>query len=83
LLIPSWFADREAGGDRCRRAHIPDEVGLSTKPELALAMAKRTVAAEISIGWIVGDEVYGRSQALRDWPSSRASARSWRSPATT
>jgi DDE superfamily endonuclease/Tetratricopeptide repeat len=67
----SWFEDRQAGGDRCLKAHLPDELRFATKPELALAMAERTLSAGVGIGWIVGDEVYGRSRALRDWAVER------------
>jgi SRSO17 transposase len=67
----SWFEDRQEGGDRCRKAHIPEQLCLVTKPRLALRMAERTLSAGVRVGWIVGDEVYGRSGALREWARER------------
>jgi SRSO17 transposase len=67
----SWFTDRAAGGGRCREARIGEEVEFRTKPQLALAMAERTIDAGVPVGWLGGDEVYGRYAALRDFAHQR------------
>lgn len=57
-----WFADpaRMAAG-------FPKDHAFATKPALALAQAKRALAAGIRPGWATGDEVYGRSRELREF----------------
>lgn len=57
-----WFADP----DRMAKAGFPPEHAFATKPELAIAQAKRALAAGIRPAWAAGDEVYGRSTALRE-----------------
>ena len=62
LYLPkSWIQDRE----RCREASIPEEVKFATKPELAIQLIKRALAAKIPIAWFVGDSIYGSSRKLR------------------
>jgi len=56
-----WFA----GPDRMAAAGFPDDQAFATKPELALAQAKRALVAGIHPAWAAGDEVYGRSGELR------------------
>lgn len=64
LYLPkSWTGDR----DRCRRAHIPDEVPFATKPEQARSMLERAVEAKVPFAWFTGDEAYGQNRALREW----------------
>jgi SRSO17 transposase len=64
LYLPeSWTKDRA----RCREAGIPDEVGFQTKPQLALQMLKQAHAVDGLVPWVLGDEVYGRSEELRQW----------------
>ncbi len=43
----SWTGDR----DRCRRAHIPDEVTFTTKPQQAEAMLERAIDAKVPFAW--------------------------------
>jgi SRSO17 transposase len=57
-----WFADPE----RMAKAGFPPGHAFVTKPELAIAQAKRALAAGIRPDWAAGDEVYGRSRALRE-----------------
>ncbi|WP_322761148.1 IS701 family transposase, partial [Frankia sp. Cr2] len=64
LYLPEkWTDDRE----RCRDAGIPDDVAFATKTELALVMVRRFHEAHPQLGWVAGDEVYGRSPELRTW----------------
>jgi hypothetical protein len=62
LYLPqSWTSDP----DRCAAAGVPDDVEFSTKPQLALRMADRALAAGILPGWIAADEAYGDNPELR------------------
>ncbi len=64
LYLPkSWTDDR----DRCRRAHIGDDVEFATKPEQARSMLERAVGAKVPFAWFTGDEAYGQNRALREW----------------
>jgi SRSO17 transposase len=64
LYLPqSWTADR----DRCRKAHVPDEVEFATKPEQARAMLARAVDAGVPFAWFTADEAYGQNPGLRAW----------------
>jgi SRSO17 transposase len=57
-----WFADPQ----RMAKAGFPPGHAFATKPDLAIAQAKRALAAGIRPAWAAGDEVYGRSRALRE-----------------
>jgi SRSO17 transposase len=57
-----WFADPQ----RMAKAGFPPGHAFATKPELAIAQAKRALAAGIRPAWAAGDEVYGRSSGLRE-----------------
>jgi len=62
LYLPkSWADDQE----RCREAHVPEEVTFATKPELARRMVERALDADLPVVWVVGDTVYGSAQRLR------------------
>lgn len=62
LCLPkTWVEDR----DRCREAGIGDEVEFATKPELAMRMLGRVLDAQVPVGWVTGDEVYGQHSRLR------------------
>ncbi len=64
LYLPMrWIEDRE----RCREAGIPDDVGFATKCELAQKMMERIWHAQIPVGWVVADTVYGGNLDLRTW----------------
>lgn len=58
-----WCADPR----RMAKAGFPPGHAFVTKPGLALAQAKRALAAGICPAWAAGDEVYGRSSGLREW----------------
>lgn len=56
LYIPqSWADDRE----RCKAAHIPDDVGYSPKWRLALDMIESALETGIPSGVVLGDSAYG------------------------
>jgi SRSO17 transposase len=64
LYVPkSWTGDR----DRCRKAHIPDEVQFATKPAQAKSMLERAVEAKVPFAWFTADEAYGQNRELREW----------------
>jgi SRSO17 transposase len=48
-------------GDPVRRAaaHIPDAVAFATKPQIAVAMVERAIAAGVPFAWVAADTVYG------------------------
>ena len=63
LYIPeSWVQDRE----RCRRAHIPDDVDYSPKWCLALNMIENAIATGMPKGVVLADCDYGNKSAFRD-----------------
>jgi SRSO17 transposase len=62
LYLPQdWTKD--AG--RCREAGIPKGVEFQTKPQLALRMLERAHEVDGPVPWVLGDEVYGKSEELR------------------
>jgi SRSO17 transposase len=62
LYLPrSWTDDP----DRRLEARIPEEVQFQTKPEQAIAMLRRAVAAGVPRGTVLGDSAYGHSSPLR------------------
>jgi SRSO17 transposase len=68
LYIPekSWFTGREETGTARRRgAGIPLGTRFSTKPEIARKLFRRLRENSVRFNFAAGDEVYGRSDALR------------------
>lgn len=63
LYLPdkAWCQDSE----RRRRAKIPDHVAFQTKPQLATDLATRAAGWKIDPKPILGDEAYGKNNALR------------------
>lgn len=62
LYLPEeWTGDRE----RCREAGVPENIGFATKPELAVTMLERALAAGVPFGWVLADAGYGRDRKLR------------------
>ena len=51
---------------RRRAAGVPDDLQFATKPQLAMDQLDRLVAAGLPARWVAFDEVYGRSEALRN-----------------
>lgn len=71
LYLPqSWTQERE----RCRAAHVPEEVGFATKPELAARMLWRTLDGGLVSQWVTGDTVYGSHRPLREGLEKRLQA---------
>ena len=71
LYLPkSWTQDPE----RCRAAHVPEEITFATKPTLALRMLQRTWDAGIGATWVTGDTVYGSNPPLRTALETRRQA---------
>jgi SRSO17 transposase len=63
LYLPKqWCEDKQ----RRERARVPDDVEFSTKPTLGTAMITAAADAGAPFGWVVADEVYGRSGKLRE-----------------
>src|SRR5271163_2175362 len=59
LYLPKdWTDDPE----RMEAAHVPDEVGFATKPQIARAMITRAVAAKIPFCFVAADSVYGTGE---------------------
>jgi hypothetical protein len=56
-----WAKDPQ----RRAKAGIPQGLAFATKPELAIAQAKRLVKAGLRVMWAAADEVYGRSGDFR------------------
>src|SRR4029077_3654259 len=42
-----------------KAAHVPDEVGFATKPQIARRMIGRALAAKVPFAFVAADSVYG------------------------
>jgi SRSO17 transposase len=63
LYLPeSWTEDRK----RCRRAHVPDDVGYAPKWALALDMIEGALRADLPKGVVLADADYGTKTVFRD-----------------
>jgi SRSO17 transposase len=62
LYLPRAWAD---DSERRAAAGVPEAVAFRTKPQLALEMIERALAAGVPTRWVVGDEVYGSAGKLR------------------
>lgn len=67
LYIPQSWADDPK---RCKRAHIPDDVGYSAKWELGLDMVETAVDAGLPRGTVLADSAYGSIAEFREQLSS-------------
>ena len=56
-----WAKDPQ----RRAKARIPGKLAFATKPELAIAQARRLITAGVRVLWAAADEVYGRSGEFR------------------
>ena len=56
-----WAQDPE----RRRAAGVPEDLAMTTKPDLAIAQVRRLAAAGLPACWAAFDEVYTRSGKLR------------------
>jgi len=56
LYLPKdWTDDRR----RLKAAHVPDNVGFATKPQIARKMIARAIAAKVPFAFVAADSVYG------------------------
>ena len=59
LYLPqAWMDDPE----RMAAAHVPDNVGFATKPQIARKMIVRAIAAKIPFSFVAADSVYGTGE---------------------
>jgi SRSO17 transposase len=63
LYLPKKWTEDKA---RRREAKIPDTVKFRTKPEIALDMLRRAVAAGLPQGVVLGDAAYGGNGRFRE-----------------
>src|SRR5829696_100176 len=59
LYLPQDWTKNPA---RLRAAHVPDEVGFTTKPRLALDMIEGAINAGVPFEWVAADTVYGTGE---------------------
>ncbi len=59
LYLPKTWTDDAA---RMKAAHVPPDTKFATKPQLALAMIERALAAKVPFAWVAADSVYGTGQ---------------------
>src|SRR5215216_6030860 len=59
LYLPQDWTKNPA---RLRAAHVPEAVGFTTKPRLALDMVERAIAAGGPFAWVAADTVYGTGE---------------------
>jgi SRSO17 transposase len=73
LVDRELYLPKEWATDAARRAeaHVPEQVGFHTKPQLAQAMLERAVEAGVPAGWVTADEVYGGDTRLRAFLEQR------------
>jgi len=64
LYLPQEWAEDEK---RREKAGVPEGVQFATKPTLARRMLERAFRADIPIGWVVADSVYGDTRRLGVW----------------
>ena len=62
LYLPQCWTDEP---ERCNKARIKAEIGLSTKPQIALAMAQRMHAAGVLKVPVLADSAFGESREFR------------------
>ena len=56
LYLPKEWTD---DSDRLKAAHVPDEVGFATKPQIARQMIAQALAAKVPFAFVAADSVYG------------------------
>jgi SRSO17 transposase len=68
LYLPaSWCEATKACRDRRAKVHIPETVAFQTKPQIAAALIRQTVALDVvHLDWITADEEYGKNGGFLD-----------------
>src|SRR6476620_9374187 len=64
LYLPKEWTD---DADRLKAAHVPDEVGFATKPQIARRMIARALAAKVPFAFVAADSVFrswGKKQLI-------------------
>ena len=56
LYLPKEWADDP---DRLKAAHVPDDAGFATKPQIARRMIARALGAKVPFAFVAADSVYG------------------------
>ena len=56
LYLPKNWTDDPT---RLKAAHVPDDVGFATKPQIARRMIARALAAKVPFSFVASDTVYG------------------------
>src|SRR3954451_16561697 len=59
LYLPQDWTKNPA---RLRPAHVPEGVGFTTKPRLALRMVEGALEADMPFAWVAADTVYGTGE---------------------
>jgi SRSO17 transposase len=59
LYLPKAWTEDAA---RLKAAHVPPDTKFATKPQLALAMIERALAAKLPFAWVAADSAYGTGQ---------------------
>src|SRR5208337_3763040 len=59
LYLPKEWTDDP---DRLEAAHVPDDVGFATKPQIARRMIARAIAAKVLFAFVAADSVYGTGE---------------------
>jgi SRSO17 transposase len=68
LFLPeSWCAATREAKHRREAAHIPEDMTLRTKPQIAAELVRNVaVLGQLELGWVVADSEYGRAGHLLD-----------------
>lgn len=56
LYLPKEWTD---DAERMKVAHVPDDVGFATKPQIAEKIISRAIAAKVPFSFVAADSVYG------------------------
>ena len=79
LYLPKDWTDDPT---RLKAAHVPDDVGFATKPQIARRMIARAIAAKVPFSCVAADSVYGTGE-IETCCARRARAMCWALPPTT
>src|SRR4051794_9959594 len=68
LFLPeAWCEDTREAKRRREAAHIPEDITLRTKPQIAAELIRDVaVLGQVELDWVVGDSEYGRAGHLLD-----------------